>query len=154
VKLFCAEPVLTFMKSAILIFLLLFPILSLAAPWCQVLDTTEYCRFELVEDCYKAASVSGGYCRPNSKEAGVGGIARWCIVTATSKRCIHRFRTRCLVEARKLEGAGCVENMDLALQAKRLSRQGSGGGETKCEDLACEMRSLGVGVDQGPPPAQ
>jgi hypothetical protein len=140
------------MKRAILIFLLLFPVLSMAAPWCRVLDTSEICRFELAEDCYQAARFGGGYCRPNSKEAGVGGVARWCIVTATSKKCIHRFRTRCMNDARQIEGAGCVENIDLALQSKRM-RRGSAGGEGACEDIACEMREAGI-EQGGPPPSQ
>jgi hypothetical protein len=139
------------MKRAILIFLLLFPVLSLASPWCQVLDNTENCSFELAEDCYQVASAFGGYCRPNSLEAGTGGVSRWCIVTATSRKCVHKFRTRCMAIARQMEGAGCVENIELALQVKKAS-DGFDRGEGKCDNLACELSALGV--DQGPPPSK
>ena len=130
------------MKRAILIFLLLFPVLSLAGPWCQVLDASENCRFQLAEDCYKATSALGGYCRPNYKDAGTGGVARWCIATATSRKCNHFFRSRCMAEAREMEGAGCVENLDLALQGRK--RKGGIGGEGACDNLECELRALGI----------
>jgi hypothetical protein len=139
------------MKRVVLIFLLLFPVLSLAGPWCQVMDSSEYCNFELAEECYKAASVLGGYCRPNSIDVGTGGVARWCVVTATQRTCIYRFRARCMALARQLEGAGCVENIELALQSKAL-RQGVIGGEGKCDNVACELSVLGI--DQGPPPSE
>jgi hypothetical protein len=138
---FRAEPVLIFMKRAVLIFLLLFPVLSLAAPWCRVLDNSEICRFSLAEDCYKAASILGGYCRPNYQEAGTGGVARWCIITSTSRKCIHRFKVRCMNEARSIEGAGCVENIELALLNNTL-RKGQKSGEAGCEDIACELRLM------------
>lgn len=150
------QSVKTYMKKLILISILMFPAVSLAGPWCQVTESVENCRFNTADACYKSLRSLGGYCRPNYKEAGVSGNARWCVVTATSKSCVHRFKSRCDNDARRRgDGAGCVENIELALQNSKLRK---GFEQQECADISCELRTLSgdpAGAGQGgPPPGQ
>jgi hypothetical protein len=144
------------MKRIVLTLLLLFPVLAQAGPWCLFTDATESCTFKDAEVCYRAASERGGFCRPNAREVGVMGGNRWCIVTATSKNCVHRFKKRCMSDARGKPGAACIENIDQLLAQKRMRGAGDSGlGE--CKDLVCDMRMSGgssappSGGPSGPP---
>jgi hypothetical protein len=142
---FIVLSVLLSMKRVFLTLLLLCPALAQAGQWCLVIDETEFCDFVKPEPCYRAAANRGGSCRPNYKTVGASGGNRWCIVTATSKNCVHRFKLRCVNEARSIKGAGCVENIDLIL---RSSREGGAADGGKCDNIECEIRALGdAGID-------
>lgn len=86
-----------------------------AAPWCNVRDYTELCKYENAQACYEAVAKVGGFCRENYKVAGVTGEARFCVVTAAKRQCSYNNRGRCLRAAANMNG-GCVENTERKLK--------------------------------------
>jgi hypothetical protein len=126
-------------RKILLILLLMFPVISLAAgEWCLVRDGIEFCQYSSSEACYGAAEDSGGDCRQNYRAVGSKGGARWCVVTATNRECRYGAAEGCLRAAREVNG-GCVENIERA-----LTKAQSGGFGTMADgcaegDLSCEL---------------
>jgi hypothetical protein len=130
------------MRTAIAIFLIFASSTALAGPWCLVRDENVGCNFQTAESCYNAVASQGGSCRENYKEVGTSGIAPFCVVTATYRRCIYGSRDSCVRRAMAVNG-GCVRNIerDLELSARNKRVVSS----SDCGDLACELSEVGSG---------
>jgi hypothetical protein len=126
-------------RKILLILLLMFPVISLAAgEWCLVRDGAEFCEYSSSQACYGAAEDSGGDCRQNYRQVGSKGGQRWCLMTATKRSCRYGTANGCLKAAREANG-GCVENIEKALREAQVF--GGGGGSDECSegDIACEL---------------
>ena len=127
------------MRKILLTLLLLFPVISLAGPWCLVIDGNERCSYKSAEACYQASSSRGGSCRENYRSLGAKGNYPWCLVTSQSRRCVYGVKEACLRAARNVNG-GCVDNTELALKKSQSSKRAKSA-LLGCEegDVACEI---------------
>ncbi|MCP4929967.1 MAG: hypothetical protein GY918_13005 [Gammaproteobacteria bacterium] len=130
------------MRKILLTLLLLFPMVSQAAPWCLVIDENERCQFRSADACYAAASKRGGSCRENYKILGSKGNYPWCLVTSQYRSCIYWSQDDCLRDARS-ENGGCVDNFDLAIEKTLALNRRNQTVEISCAegDVICETAS-------------
>jgi hypothetical protein len=130
------------MRHLILVSVLLFPAISLAAnaPWCLVRDENEKCTFISAEACYARVTQTGGSCRENYVSVGVRGDNQWCVVTGSRRDCKYRGQRHCLNAAQQVNG-GCVRNIEKSLEYAKSSDEFVSG-EGIAGDIARELEEL------------